>query len=76
MHVSVFTHRHVSSTAGTAGLGFGVNESSADAEVTEFDLAFSIQQDVGWFDISVDHTMLLLQIQQRLHDLRDQIQPK
>lgn len=66
---SVFTHRHVGSTAGAAGLGLGVHEASADAKVAQFDLAFSVQEDVGGFDVSVDDTMFFFQVQQRLYYL-------
>lgn len=65
----VFTHRHVGGTAGTAGLGLGVDEASADAEVAQFDLTFSVQEDVGGFDVPVDDAMFLFQVQQRLHYL-------
>lgn len=67
--VRMFTHCHVGGAAGAAGFGLGVDEASADAEVAQFDLTFSVQQDVGGFDVSVDDTVLLLQIQQRLDDL-------
>lgn len=64
------THRHVGSTAGAAGLGLRVNEAPADAEVAQLDLTFSVQEDVGGFDIPVDDTVFLFQVQQGLHDLR------
>lgn len=67
--VWVLTHRHVGSTAGTAGLGLGVDEASTDAKITQFDLTFSIQEDVGGFDVPVDDTVFLFQVQQRLHYL-------
>lgn len=38
----VFTYCHVGSTAGAAGLGLGVDEASADAEVAQFNLTFSV----------------------------------
>lgn len=63
-------HRHVGSTAGAPGLGLGVHQAPADAKVTQLDLTFCIQEDVGGFDISVDHTVFLLQVQQRLHYLK------
>lgn len=63
------THSHVGSTAGAAGLGLGVDESSADAKVTQLDLALVVQQDVGGLHVPVDHTVLLLQVQQSRHDL-------
>lgn len=40
------THRHVGSTASAASLSLGVNEASADPEIAEFDLTFSVQEDV------------------------------
>lgn len=64
------THRHVGSTAGTTSLGLRVNKAPADAKVAQLDLTFSIQENVGGFDISVDDTMFLFQVQQRLHDLK------
>lgn len=63
------THRHVGGTAGAPGLGLGVNQASADAEVTQLDLTFGVQEDVGGFDVAVDDAVFLLQVQQRLHDL-------
>lgn len=65
----VFTHCHVGGAAGAAGLGLGVDEASADAKVAQFDLTFSVQEDVGGFDVPVDDAMLLFQVQQRLHYL-------
>lgn len=38
----VFAYCHVGSTAGAAGLGLGVDEASADAEVAQFNLTFSV----------------------------------
>lgn len=67
--MSVYTHRHVGGTACTAGLGLGVDEASADPEVAQFDLTFSVQEDVGGFDVPVDDTMSFFQVQQRLHYL-------
>lgn len=40
------THRHVGGAAGAAGLGLGVDEAPADAEVAELDLTFRVQEDV------------------------------
>lgn len=68
--VQMFTHCHVGGAAGAAGLGLGVDEASADAKVAQFDLTFCVQQDVGGFDVSVDDSVFLLQIQQRLDDLQ------
>lgn len=64
------SHRHVGSTAGAPGLGLGVNEAAADAKVAQLDLTFSVQEDVGGFDVSVDDPVLFLQVQQRLHYLK------
>lgn len=50
---------HVGSTASTAGLGLGVDEASADAEVAQFNLTFRVQEDVGGFDVPVNDTMFL-----------------
>lgn len=66
----LLAHRHVSSTASAAGFSFGVDQAAADSKIAELDLAFSVQQDVWGFHVSVDDTMLLLQIQQSLHYLR------
>ncbi len=65
----VFTHRHVGGAAGAAGLGLGVDEAPTDAEVAQFDLTFSVQEDVGGFDVPVDDAVFLFQVQQRLHYL-------
>lgn len=59
--------RHVGSTAGAAGLGLGVDEASADAEVAQFDLTLRVQEDVGGFDVPVDDAVFLFQVQQRRH---------
>lgn len=68
-YVLVFTHCHVGSTASAAGLGFGVNKASTDAKVAKFDLTFSIEEDVGGFDVTVDDTMCLFKVLQRFHNL-------
>lgn len=65
------THCHVCSAARTARLCLGVDKSPTDAEVTEFDLTFSIQEDIGWFDVSVYNTVFLLQVQQCLYNLKN-----
>lgn len=64
------THGHVGGTAGAACLGLGIDETAADAEVTELDLAPLVQQDVRGLDVTVDHAVLLLQVVQSLHDLQ------
>lgn len=68
--VCVFTHRHVSCTASAAGLCLRVNEASADAKVTKFDLTFGVQEDVGGFDVPVDDTVFLFQVKQCFHYLQ------
>lgn len=69
----VFTYCHVGSTASAAGFGLRIDEASADAKVAQFDLTFSVQEDVGGFYIPVDYTMLFFQVQQCLHDLEKRI---
>lgn len=64
------TYCHVGSAASATCFGLGVDKAATDAEVTELDLAPLIQQDVGGFDVPVDHTMLLLQVVECLHNLR------
>lgn len=59
VYLRLVTHSHVGSTAGAAGLGLGVNEASTDAEITQFDLTFSVKEDVGGFDVPVDDTVFL-----------------
>lgn len=66
----VFAHRHVGSTASTASLRLGVDETPADAEVAQFDLTFSIDEDVGGLDVPVDDSMFLFQVQQCFHYLQ------
>lgn len=65
----LFAHRHISSTASAASLGLGVDEAPADAKVTQLDLTFSVEEDVGGFDVPVDDAMFLFKVQQRLHYL-------
>lgn len=65
-------HRHVGSTASTASLRLGVDETTADAEVAQFDLTFSIDEDVGGFDVSMDDSMFLFQVQQCFHYLQQE----
>lgn len=54
------SHRHVGSTASAAGFSLGVDETSTDAEIAQFDLTFSVQEDVWGFDVPVDDTVFLL----------------
>lgn len=44
-------HSHVRSTASISGLGDGVDQLPADAKITQFNVAVSIQENVGGFDV-------------------------
>ena len=47
--------------AANIGLGDGSNEITADAKVTDLDLAFAIDKDVGRFDISMDDIVFVFE---------------
>lgn len=65
----VCAYRHVRGTSSTASFCFRIHQSSANAEITQLDLPFVIQQDIRWLNVSVNHTVFLFQVKQSFHDL-------
>ena len=52
--VTVVAYRHVRPAACVSGLGYGIHQLTADAEITQFDITFSVHKNVGRFDVCRD----------------------
>lgn len=58
------THRHVGPAPGIPALRDGVHQLPADPEITEFNVALSVEEDVGGFYVTVDDTERGVQVVQ------------
>lgn len=58
----ILTHRHVGSAASISALGNGVHQLTTDAKVTELDVAPSVQQNVGGFDVCKQNHLSLNEV--------------